>query len=79
MTRPSNYLIRMAIFLGVITAGVIFLGPSLLDAFWASPVLNGIIVGALLIGIEIAFVTRRCCDARWYGSSRFSAMALLHR
>ena len=51
MTRPSNYLIRMAIFLGVITAGVIFLGPSLLDAFWASPVLNGIIVGALLIGI----------------------------
>ena len=55
MTRPSNYLIRMAIFLGVITAGVIFLGPSLLDAFWASPVLNGIIVGALLIGIGNSF------------------------
>jgi len=55
MTRPANYLIRMALFLGVIAAGVILLGPSLFDAFWANPVLNGVIVGALLIGIGHSF------------------------
>ena len=55
MTGPVNYLIRMAIFLGVIAAGIILLGPSLLDFFLANPVLNGVIVGALLIGIVHGF------------------------
>ena len=47
MTGPVNYLIRMAIFLGAIAAGIILLGPSLFDFFLANPVLNGVIVGAL--------------------------------
>jgi hypothetical protein len=55
MTRPATYLIRMGLFLLVVAVGVVLLAPSLLDAFMANPVLNGIIVGALAIGIAHSF------------------------
>lgn len=55
MTRPAKYLIRMVLFLAVVGAGIALLAPSLLAAFMANPVLNGIIVGALIIGIGHSF------------------------
>jgi hypothetical protein len=57
MTRPANYLVRMALFLGLIAAGIALLTPTLLSAFLANPVLNGVILGALLIGIVHSFRT----------------------
>ena len=55
MTRPAKYLIRMMLFLAIIVAGIALLAPSLFEAFMANPVLNGIIVGALIIGIGHSF------------------------
>ncbi|MBV6632872.1 MAG: flagellar motor protein MotA [Alphaproteobacteria bacterium] len=52
--RPSQYLIRIAIFLVAIAVigGVLF--RTLIDAFMANPALNGLILGVLLLGIVFA-------------------------
>lgn len=55
MTRPANYLIRMVLFLAVVATGAVLLAPALLEAFMANPVLNGVIMGALVIGIGHSF------------------------
>ncbi len=51
MTSPQRYLTRMAIFLvgALVTVGL--LNRPLLDAFFANAALNGLIVGALILGI----------------------------
>jgi hypothetical protein len=67
MTQPNRYLLRMGIFVFavVITLGVLYV--ALRSAFMANPVLNGVIVGILLIGILYNFrqVVMLGPAARW--------------
>ena len=55
MTKPKRYLIRMFIFLVIVAAGIAALAPSLSDAFFANPLLNGMILGVLLLGVVYIF------------------------
>ena len=57
VTQPSRFLTRMALFLVVVAATVALLFPELRGAFVANTVLNGVILGVLLIGIIHAFRT----------------------
>ena len=57
MNRPTRYLGTMAGFTLLIAVGVGLLYPELERAFLANPVLNGVILGVLLIGIIHAFRT----------------------
>ena len=50
MTKPQAYLIRMALFL-LVVFGAAFLLLDRCAAFLANTVLNGVILGVLLIGI----------------------------
>jgi len=54
MTRPQTYLIRMGVFLVLVLAAGTALYPQLADAFFANAVLNGMILGVLLLGIVYA-------------------------
>ena len=55
MTLPRRYLVRMGLFLVAVAIAVGLLFPTLLDAFRANVVLNGLILAVLLIGIIFAF------------------------
>jgi hypothetical protein len=55
MTRPTVYLLRMAIFLVLVAAIVFLLLASFIDAFEANPALNGLIVGVMVLGIIYIF------------------------
>lgn len=55
MTRPNRYIIRMAAFLLVVLFITGFLSATLLVAFQANPLLNGLILGVLLFGILYIF------------------------
>ena len=58
MTRPNRYLGRMALFVLAVAAAIALIAfayETLQQAFMANPVLNGIIVGILLIGILFNF------------------------
>ncbi len=57
MSNPMRYLLTMAGFSTVIAIGAGFLYPELEGAFIANPVLNGIILSVLIIGIIHAFRT----------------------
>jgi len=50
MTRPSRYLLRMLLFLVVVGGVCAFLGEGLVEAFFTSPFLNGVILGVMLLG-----------------------------
>lgn len=52
--RPSQYLIRIAIFLVAMLALAAFLSRTLLEIFLSNPALNGLILGVLLIGLGFA-------------------------
>ncbi len=51
MTRPSRYLVRIAIFLAMVATVCVLLGKGLLAAFLTSPFLNGEILGVMLLGV----------------------------
>ncbi len=51
MTRPNTYLIRMAVFLGLVMVVAVLLSGALADAFGNNPLLNGLIFLVLLTGI----------------------------
>lgn len=55
MTRPERYLTRMVLFLLVVAGVAALLFPALESAFMNNPALNGLILGALLIGIIYIF------------------------
>lgn len=55
MSRPQRFLIRMSIFLLIVAAACAALAPRLQGAFLANPVLNGMILGVLLLGIVYIF------------------------
>jgi hypothetical protein len=51
MTRPGRYLIRMLLFVVAVLAVAALLFPSLIQAFYTNPLLNGLILGVLILGI----------------------------
>lgn len=70
MTRPNRFLTRMAFFLITVSVAVAFLYPALRSAFIANMVLNGVILGALLVGIIHTFrtVTMLRREVKWIES-----------
>jgi hypothetical protein len=55
MYRPQRYLVRMVLFLVIVGLAVGILSPRLKDAFLANTLLNGMILGVLLLGIVYIF------------------------
>ena len=51
MTRPTVYLVRMALFLALVGALGAYLFPALQPIFENNPELNSLILGVLLFGI----------------------------
>ena len=67
MTRPTTYLIRMAVFLVLVAAAVGVLSPVLWTVFWHNPGLNGLILLVLAIGIawNLRQVLRLAPEVAW--------------
>ena len=67
MTDPRRYLIRMLVFLLVVAVIASLLHAPLWRAFMGNPALNGVIVGALFLGIAYAFrqILRLVPERRW--------------
>ena len=67
MTRPSNYLIRMLVFLVAVAAIAIALSAALVTAFVTNPLLNALIACVLAIGIfwNLRQVIRLTPEVRW--------------
>lgn len=78
MTKPTRYLTRMVVFLLIVGVAVVFLFPTLRIAFSANMVLNGVILGALLIGIIQAFrnVTMLQAEVNWLESFQRDDLAI---
>jgi hypothetical protein len=78
MTRPRSYLVRMVLFLGAVLGAVFLLFLPLRDAFFANVVLNGVILGVLLIGIfhmfRLVFMLRP--EVAWIESFRRDGLAV---
>ena len=55
MTNPHRYLIRMLVFLVMVGAIAGLLFAPLFRAFMGNPALNGVILGALFLGIIYSF------------------------
>jgi hypothetical protein len=55
MNRSRRYLIRMVLFLVLVSALAVVLGRSLFDAFMGNPGVNGVILGILIAGIIYIF------------------------
>jgi hypothetical protein len=72
MTRPTTYVIRMLIFLALVCAAVAALFPVLLAAFRNNPVLDGLILGVLALGIiwNLVMVWRLSPEVRWIETLR---------
>ena len=51
MTRPYRYIVRIVVFLIIVAIGVAMLFPRLQEAFVANTVLNGMILGVLVLGV----------------------------
>ena len=67
MTRPTTYLIRMAIFLVLVAGVVAMLSPVLWEIFWNNPGLNGLILAVLATGIgwNLMQVLRLSPEVAW--------------
>ena len=78
MTPPSRYLGRMGLFLLIVTVVVGLLAPALHSAFMSNAVLNGVIIGALIIGILHVFrtVTMLRVETAWIENFRHDSVAL---
>ncbi len=55
ITRPGRYIFRMSVFLVIVAAACAALAPQLKDAFVANAVMNGMILGVLLLGVIYIF------------------------
>ncbi len=67
MTRPTTFLVRMVVFLVVVAGVAVVLSNVLLVAFANNPVLNGLIVVVLLLGVwwNLRQVLRLSPEVRW--------------
>ncbi len=72
MTRPNTYLIRMAVFLGLVMIVALLLSGALADAFASNPLLNGLIFLVLLLGIawNLLNVQRLQPEVHWLETFR---------
>ncbi len=70
LASPTIYLIKMIIFLILVGLIAVVLTPQLLQAFWANPFINGLILLVLLVGIVLSFrqVIRLFPEVRWVNS-----------
>ncbi len=59
MSRPSRYLLRMAVFVVLVAAVAALLAQSLIAYFMGNPGVNGVIVGIMLAGIVYIFMQVR--------------------
>lgn len=57
MSTPTPFLLRMGIFLVLVAIGCFLIYPALEHAFLANTVINGVILGVLVVGIVHAFRT----------------------
>ena len=78
ITQPSRFLQRMVLFLIVAGATIGLLFTALREAFMANAVLNGVIIGVLLIGIVHAFrtVTMLRREVAWTESFRRDSLTV---
>jgi hypothetical protein len=72
VSQPQRFLNRMFAFLAAALVVCFLIGPALLDAFWGNPALNGIILGAMLVGIVYIFreVAMLRADVGWIEAFR---------
>ncbi|MCD7060483.1 flagellar motor protein MotA [Pelagibacterium xiamenense] len=70
LANPAVYLIKMTIFLVLVAMVAVILLPQLLDAFWANPFINGMILFVLAVGIVLSFrqVIRLFPEVNWVNS-----------
>jgi biopolymer transport protein ExbB/TolQ len=81
MTRPSAYLLRMAVFLVLVLGVAVLLSPVLITAFENNPLLNSLILFILLLGIlwNLRQVLRLSPEVAWletYQTARTRLAAL---
>lgn len=71
---PKVYLVRMMVFTLVVTILVVVLFPHMQRAFMANPALNGVIIGALLLGVGYSFriVWRLWPEINWVNSFKIN-------
>src|SRR5215218_10634655 len=74
LSSPRIFLVRMMVFLILCALIVIVLYKQIVFAFMANPGLNGLIVGALIIGILLSFrqVIRLFPEVNWVNSFRLA-------
>jgi len=74
LSSPRIFLVRMLVFLILCALIVVVLYKQIIFAFMANPGLNGLIVGALIIGILLAFrqVIRLFPEVNWVNSFRLA-------
>jgi len=67
MTRPAHFLLRMIAFLAAVVALVAVLSAELAGAFAANPILNGVILAVLVLGVvwNIRQVMRLKPEVEW--------------
>ncbi len=67
MTKPTNYLLRMVVFLVLVYGGAALLAPQLAPFFMANPVINAVIVLVEIFGVvwNLRQVTRLYPEAAW--------------
>lgn len=72
MTLPRRYLVRMGVFLVAVGIVVGLLSPTLLTAFQANVLLNGLILAVLVVGIVFSFrqVTLLWPEVTWIETYR---------
>jgi len=71
---PKVYLVRMLVFMLVVSILAVVLFPHMQRAFMANPGLNGVIIGALLLGVIYSFrmVWRLWPEINWVNGSRIA-------
>jgi hypothetical protein len=74
VSSPRIYLVRMIVFLILVALLAVLLYRQIWSAFLANPSLNGVILGALVIGIVMAIrqVLRLFPEVRWVNSFRLA-------
>ena len=79
MMRPQVFLTRMTVFLGVVAAVAVLLSDMLAQTFLSNPLLNGLILGVLLLGIGYIFrqVISLYPEVRWIEGFRRNQPGLL--
>lgn len=83
LNTPGPFLRGMLVFLALVGFLVAIIHKQLSDAFWNNPLLNGLIIGVLAIGILRAFgqVVRLYPEIRWVNAYRIAdpGLAISHQ